>query len=388
MNKLVMKIFKAFIIPVVIIFLIAACTETKSEPVGANETIIQLVNDTTQKRSRTEIDGFIDMAMDTLEIPGISMAVINNGKVVYHRASGIANRETGQKVNDSSIFEAASISKSVFAYFTLKMHEKSIIDIERPLSLMLEDPDFKEFPETKWVTAEMALSHKTGFPNWRWFSEVPDSLNGEKGEFFMAKKPGEFNYSGEAYQYLARVLANNNFMNMNELAGLVDKEVFEPLNMKHSYFVWDDYLYEHKVWGHMEGKQDGREWSSGLPNITSKTIGAAGSLQTEAMDFSKFIIALLNEKGLEKNTFENMFAEHTPIPETNKFYTDFNVKAWGLGLEIREIDDQLYYGHGGNNGGFTSYFLMNRKNKNAYVFFINNEQGHALNKMFIDYFIR
>lgn len=76
----------------------------------------------------TELDRFLSKTMDSLKIPGLSFAIINNSKVVFHRAIGLTNNEINEPVNDSTIFEVASISKPAFAYFTKKMAKKSIID--------------------------------------------------------------------------------------------------------------------------------------------------------------------------------------------------------------------------------------------------------------------
>src|ERR1700691_4017373 len=69
-------------------------------------------------------DDFLKKQMDSIGMPGLTIAIINNGRVVYHRALGIANVDTKAKVDDQSIFEAASMSKPVFAYLVMKMVDK------------------------------------------------------------------------------------------------------------------------------------------------------------------------------------------------------------------------------------------------------------------------
>jgi len=66
--------------------------------------------------SEKEMDAFVKKQMDSLNMPGLSMAVINNGKIVYSLAAGLKNRKTGEKVDNQTLFEAASMSKPVFAF--------------------------------------------------------------------------------------------------------------------------------------------------------------------------------------------------------------------------------------------------------------------------------
>ena len=134
----------------------------------------------------------------------------------------------------------------------------------------------------------------------------------------MISDPGTaFTYSGESYQYLARVLAHFNFVNMYEMNNLFQQEVIEPLDIDHGYFVWDDYLYNNKVYGQKEGKLRRRDWGSGLPHQNSKFFGAAGGLQTEAQSYATFLSAVINSKGLFPKTFEEMLKPQTEVPVAN-----------------------------------------------------------------------
>src|SRR5690554_4459960 len=70
--------------------------------------------------SSDSITAFLKLRMDSLNIPGLSIAVINDSKVVYHHTFGYANLEKKLPVTDKAIFEGASMSKSVFAFFVMK----------------------------------------------------------------------------------------------------------------------------------------------------------------------------------------------------------------------------------------------------------------------------
>src|SRR5579859_5659363 len=110
---------------------VVICLGFLALPTGSCDAQIRTGNGKTI--TNTEMDKFLRHEMDSIGLPGLSIAIINNGKICYHRALGIANVETKKKVDDSSIFEAASISKFLFTFLVMKTVEKGLLDLDRPL---------------------------------------------------------------------------------------------------------------------------------------------------------------------------------------------------------------------------------------------------------------
>lgn len=110
--------------------------------------------------------------MESLNMPALSIAIINDGKVVYHRVKGYANKEKKILADSNSIFEGASISKSVFGFFVMTFVEDGILDLDKPLYEYLPNPDIENDERYKKINARMVLSHRSGFPNWRY--DYPD----------------------------------------------------------------------------------------------------------------------------------------------------------------------------------------------------------------------
>ena len=339
-----------------------------------------------QSISKTQIDSFIQNQMDSLNIPAISIAIINDAKIVYHQVFGVNHMEQKQKVNEHSIFEAASLSKPIFSFFVLKLSEKGIIDLDRPLYFYLPDEDMERDPLYKEVSARAVLRHTSGFPNWRWFDQPPPNEEIQRGDFFMLNDPNtKFNYSGEAYQYLARVIAHLCFKNMNELSDLFSKEISGPLKMDHAYFVWDDFLLEHKVFGHKKNQPRSRKWGGGLPHHNSMIFNAAGGLRTEANSYAKFINAILLQEGLSENLFKDMLSPQVELPTDNTNYQEDGITAWGLGFGIQPLEVDTIYRHGGSNSDFQSEMAFSLKEKFGYVFFVNCDKGKEFNKRLIEF---
>ncbi len=113
-------------------------------------------------RTVEDIDGFIITQMDSLQIPGLSIAIIENNKVVYYRTFGYKNIETKEKVGDSTLFEAASMTKPVFVYAVMKLVEKGELNLDTPLYKYYPYDDIDHDERYKLITARMILSHTSG----------------------------------------------------------------------------------------------------------------------------------------------------------------------------------------------------------------------------------
>src|SRR6186997_892806 len=110
----------------------------------------------------------IPQMMKLADIPGMSVALISNGKLVWRKNFGVANAETGQAVTDSTIFEAASLTKIVTAYATLQLVDQGKLSLDSPLNKFLgNNYDCGDDGRINLITARHVLTHSAGFPNWR-----------------------------------------------------------------------------------------------------------------------------------------------------------------------------------------------------------------------------
>ena len=75
----------------------------------------------------------VNMLMQKMNVPGLSMAIINDGKIVYHDEQGYADIGKKIKVSRNTIFEAASLSKPLFAFFVMDYVERGLLNLDTPL---------------------------------------------------------------------------------------------------------------------------------------------------------------------------------------------------------------------------------------------------------------
>jgi CubicO group peptidase (beta-lactamase class C family) len=334
-------------------------------------------------------EGFLQKEMDSLGIPGVSIAVINHGRIVYQGALGIANTDTKKRVDDQSIFEAASMSKPVFAYLVMRMVDKGLIDLDVPLYRYMPYADIERDERYKLITARMVLTHRTGFPNWRYFNRADTSLHVHFPDLYLKFTPGtRYSYSGEGFLYLAKVVAHLAGRDLQTLEQVFEQEVAIPLGMKHAWFTGNAFISQHKVAGHVNGKvavYHNMNWPISFPTWDSTYFNPAASLHTDAESYANFLIGLMNGVGLRKGTLTEMLKPQASLPDSIAERKDERA-AVGLGIFMEMTPYGTVYEHGGDNGNFKSHFVWYKSQKAGYVFFANSDKGDELNTRLREFF--
>jgi CubicO group peptidase (beta-lactamase class C family) len=305
-----------------------------------------------------ELDRFLQTYLAYYKIPGISVAVIKDSKVVYQRGFGVKNTTTREPVKEDTVFEAASMTKPVFAYVVLRLVDRGVLTLDTPLHSYLPYDDISHDDRYKLITARMVLTHRTGFPNWR------------TGKLEIKFIPGtEVSYSGEGFVYLGKVVEK---LTGKKLVDLCRDEVFAPLGVEHASLVWNDDVERLTATGHFGISPMGK-WKPSEPNT-------AASLHVSAENYARFLTAVLQGKGLSESSAKELLRSQVKIP-------DQKGASWGLGIAIEETPTGINYGHGGRNTGFTSHSLMYKDKGIGYVFLVNNEDAGKIDNVLNAYLI-
>jgi CubicO group peptidase (beta-lactamase class C family) len=193
------------------------------------------------RAGRDEIGAALDRLVPELlkagDVPGLSLAIVRDGRIELQRAYGVKDAASGTPVDADTVFEAASLSKPVFAYAVLKLVDAGKLDLDAPLSKYLPG-DYVEDPRQSAITARRVLSHTSGFPNWR--------PPGQPLKIHFA--PGErFSYSGEGFVYLQKAVER---LTGQTLDAVMKRLVFEPLHMASSSYLWEDRYERRKATRH------------------------------------------------------------------------------------------------------------------------------------------
>jgi CubicO group peptidase (beta-lactamase class C family) len=353
--------------------------------------------------------------MATNRLPGLSVTVIEDGMVTWSEVFGQANLETGEPVTSETMFEAASLSKPVFAYAVLKLAELGRLSLDEPLVETLHPEGYPEHDFIRQITARHVLEHTTGLPNWR------DGIDGEMSPRF---EPGsEWGYSGEAFFWLQRVVEHRTGEGLDSL---MQRLVLEPAGMTRSTFSWTPARARHQVYGHRIHEETGEafvsaiqlrrelgprfeevaaRWDKPIPDwtyedvrralaemrphdnphletLTLETIqlpgnvfpNAAGSLACTTQDYARFI-QLLFERPRRAN-WEIPDASRRAMLETAVLKTTPGL-TWGLSWGLEDSAYGRVFYHSGNNAGmFRTFIIGDRERRRAIIIFTNGARGH------------
>jgi CubicO group peptidase (beta-lactamase class C family) len=307
---------------------------------------------------------------------GLSVAWVQNAAdknhpgVAWQRGFGVRDRGTGEPVTPDTVFQAASLSKPVFAYAVLKACAEGLLDLDTPLSTCLPEPYISDDPRLHRITARHVLSHTPGFPNWR-PKDQPLRIHFAPGERFA--------YSGEGYVYLQRVIEHLSGQPLDEWMWT---RLLGPLGMRRSSYVWADAYETQAARGH-----DGE----GKPKEPRKMLepNAAYSLYTTPSELARFMALLLEPPGdpacLTADQVAHMLSPQIPVNDagldaerpSSEVHIDERV-SWGLGWGVQHAPNGKAFWHWGDNGDFQAFAMGLPRQKAGMVCMANSESGRAL----------
>ena len=369
----ILKLFPAFILSVLWSVLTVHDNGAFGQEKAASKpsfTPLQTKSKKEQVISKLELG--ITQLMKDGDVPGLSIALLRDGELVWHHGFGVKNTTTKEPVADNTVFEAASLSKPVFAYAVLKLLDAGKFDLDKPLNQYLPgNYDVGEDTRLGQITARHVLSHTPGFPNWR----------PRGGALKIHFTPGErFSYSGEGFVYLAKVIEHVTGEKFNDF---MKKTVFDPLGMTSSSYVWLESYETLKTFRHNSmGEVTGRNKPS-APN-------AAASLQTTAQDFGRFVSAVLKGTGLKKETLKQMLTTQIKVSESGTNNTSRTPEqlsqslSWGLGWGLQSTADGVSFWHWGDNGDSKAYIVAYERQKLGVVVFANGVMGLSIAPQIVD----
>jgi CubicO group peptidase (beta-lactamase class C family) len=312
--------------------------------------------------------------MAELHVPGISIAVVHNGRIDWAKGYGVI-WVGGPAVTTETLFQAASISKPVTALAVLRLVDSGKIDLDHEVNNYLKDWKIPETPATanQKVTVTELLNHTAGihlegFPGYGSSEPIPtlaQMLRGESPAYGPAitvtSVPGsEFRYAGGGYVVLRELLTDVTGQPFEEL---MRSAVFLPLGMEHSTFQ-EPLPSELAATAALPHDADGRAFKLGARIYPEE---APDGLWTTASDISRYILAMQKSlKGdgfLARGTAQRMF-----IP---------GKEHWGLGPIIGKDTQHPYFMFSGGSAGTISVFVA-YENGDGVAVLTNGEKGGTL----------
>jgi CubicO group peptidase (beta-lactamase class C family) len=317
-------------------------------------------------------------------VPGAVITFIKDGRIYYEKAFGYKNRQNKESMKTDTIFQAASISKTVTALGVMKLVEAGKLQLDEPVETYLTRwhiPDSKY--DSNEVTVRRLLSHSAGiseggdpgYPPGLGIPLIEQSLSGNKGNRYwiynnravkLIDKPGtQWRYSGGGYSILQLVTEE---VTGNDFSYYMDNEVLKKIKIINS-----SYSYNENMDGYLATPYS--MLLAEIPNYIFTEKAAAG-LYTTSGDLAAMIIELMNCYNGEPNAFvinkktlAIMLEEETGITEKRKM---------GLGFFITELENnRKTYGHRGTNKGWRVCYAFSPDTKDGIVILTNGNNGYS-----------
>ena len=315
-------------------------------------------------------DQFFPAQMEKLHIPGVSLIVVQDGKVVLAKGYGYADLATSSPISaETSVMRIGSISKLFVATAVMQLVERGKLDLDADVNRYLTAFQLEDtFPQP--VTLAQLLTHTAGFEDPPYATYTDPHQVQPLSEHLAEKMPPrtrrageEFIYSSYGYALAALIVEEVSGMPFDQY---VEQKIFRPLGMAHSRYLLALPLPENLATGYFY--HDG--WQVPQP-VDYDDDYPGGSIVSTAEHMSHFILAHLQDgcyQGgciLQASTVAEMHQRRAQTP-----YEGQNV---ALGFVEGLQNGQRLLGHTGAISGFGSSLDLLPDHNLGYFFSFNEE---------------
>lgn len=333
------------------------------------------------------LDEVVPLFQHEFQVPGSAVALIRQGDIIFKQGYGYSDADKRRPVTPETVFNVASISKSVAAWGILHLVEQEILEMDGPVEQYLTR---WKLPDSRFdaagVTVRRLLSHTAGlslhgYPGWGPDDELPvleESLSGitnGSGDVRLIREPGSrWQYSGGGYTLLQLLIEEVTGLSFDEY---MRNTVLEPLGMLRSGFTpTPDILAGSSTAFNERGEP------TPSPRFTAQ---AAAGLYTTVEDLAKFAAAAVTntdggKPGRGILNPETVTLMMTPAPGTNNIY--------GLGYSLQPFDEnRSAAGHSGANRGWHALFHILPDTGDGIVVVTNGSNGWIIHRQVYNYWV-
>lgn len=325
----------------------------------------------------TYLNNSIPKLMKKYRVPGVAIAIIEDGEAAFIGGFGFSDKEEKDPIDGDTVFQAASISKSLAAWGILKLVEENKIKLEDPVEMHLNRWHIPESEYKDKVTIKNILNHTSGLSVRGYAGYTPtkklptleDSLSGEvKGyeEVHILFEPGtQYKYSGGGYTVLQLLVEEVKEIPFSKY---MSSNILRPLDMNNSSFQLNRAIEDKMATPYgVVGQR--------LP-VYLYTEEAAAGLYTTAEDLVKFILSSMElEIGAISNKKKIISSETLQLMQ-QKSNTN---SSFGLGYMIENLSNgEKLVGHRGTNRGWRNNYFFNPMSRDGMIILTNSELGRNL----------
>ena len=318
-----------------------------------------------------QVDRYIQSEMKKFKIPGLTLAIVKNGKIIKINSYGVANIELNAPTKNSTVYQVGSIGKQFTATLIMMLVAEEKISLDDKISKYLQNAP------AYWdkVTIRNLLTHTSGIKNdefilegekynpTRWYvdpqlSYTDDELIKLAGASPLEFQPGEkWNYSNTGYILLG-IIAKK--VTGKSRGDLTQELIFEPLKMNTAGTINRSKIIPNRASGYLlkNGVLINSKYVSPSLSIT-----ADGGLYMTALDLAKWDAALYTDQPLKQVNLNIMW---TPVKLNNG-----KTQNYGFGWIVDNINGHRVIEHGGEFQGFSSYITRYPDDKFTVIILTN-----------------
>lgn len=312
-----------------------------------------------QSDPTSQVDSLVAAEMRWQRTPGVSLAVVRDGRIVLAKGYGLANIEHQVPVKPETIFQSGSVGKQFTATLIMMLAEAG--------KLSLDDPITRYFPEgpEAWraITVRHLLTHTGGttdYPDDFDFrlDYTEEDLLTRAAAIPLAFKPGDqWSYSNLGYLLLGVLIHK---VTGRFYGDVLQERIFGPLGMTTARIITEADIVPNRAAGYrqVEGEIKNQEWVSPTINTT-----ADGSLYLTALDMAKWDAALYTEQLLKRASLDQMW--------TGVQLNTGSVEQYGFGWRLDEVQGHRIIEHGGAWQGFTTFIARYPGQRLTVIVFTN-----------------
>ncbi len=322
-------------------------------------------------------------------VPGLSVAVLDDGEIAWARGWGVADTETGAPVTSTTLFQAASISKPVAALGAMSLAEEGILGLDDPVNVHLTSWQVPEnrFTADSAVTLRGILSHTAGltvwgFPGYRKDQPFADGEevatnvdvldgHGNTDSVRVFREPGiAWLYSGGGYTVMEQMVED---VTGHPFEQAMRERVLDPAGMARS-------TYEQPLppgrWGEASRghRGDGSEVEGEWHNYPEQAAAGLWTTPSDLLTLSGHLLDILGGSApdgvVSRATLETMLEPHR--------FGEEGFDSYGLGFGIEGEGETLSFGHGGSNAGFRAQWIVFPALGDGAVVMTNGDRGAQL----------
>jgi D-alanyl-D-alanine carboxypeptidase len=319
-----------------------------------------------------KVDAYLKSEMTKRHIPGVSLAVVRDGRLILARGYGQADVELSVPVMHDSVFRLASVTKPFTAMAIMMLVEEGKISLDEPVAQYIPD-----IPSA-WgkVTVRQALTHTAGLvdylrvPGWSWRQELTQAefLRFTSGAPLLFESGKRIQYSNTGY-YLLGILIEK--VSGKPYAQFMSERLFKPLQMSATRLDTLSEMVPNRVKGYVfaNGMLQNAEYTS----LTWAY--AEGGIISTAVDLAKWDAALYTEKLVKRASLEQMWTPARLNDGKAAIIGDNGAgkpNYYGLGWYISEYKGHKIILHPGNKPGFSSTFTRFMDDKLTVILLCNS----------------